>query len=390
MPIRYLDLQPQIQQYGHSAGDWQRSLQEQLKVSLECFNTVAQDVTALNQSIQKVINQQGKNIRFALPGQEKITSSFSAGEIKAKCTLLAADGSQINPDPHESVLFGLLNVGIFKCNPGISSTPVEIVNTKLLDFDEVYSTENILDEDTIALKRNLAERELLAELAAQIQGEVVALTDGPLELFHAPREGRAFQAQFNNYLQSLRKMGESGAITGGYVDKPRADLVIRMLELAMISDPSRAGQDRPLAGITDSQLFNEILEPGTRSAIFGIQSSSKKYYEGPLALHFFYLNVGQASHPWIARIEIPAWVAQDSVQVAHLQAILLDQCRIMSNKPYPYALHRAHEIAVVTQLEKEQIMERIFKAMQNLNLNTGTQSHKLSAKQLPHRARIHL
>jgi hypothetical protein len=64
-----------------------------------------------------------------------------------------------------------------------------------------------------------------------------------------------------------------------------------------------------LRGVTDLWLFQQLLQPGERSAVFGLQSSSRAHYKGGLALHFFYLNTSRDDHPNLVRVEIPAWVA---------------------------------------------------------------------------------
>ena len=55
------------------------------------------------------------------------------------------------------------------------------------------------------------------------------------------------------------------------------------------------------------------------------------------------------------RVEIPKWVADDKEKLDLLHGVLVEQCRMMGSKPYPYLLHRAHETAVVKNEEKQQI-----------------------------------
>ena len=388
MPISYLNLHPQIQKYGQNAALWHLNQQEKLKSALGLLQAIAVDPEPLIDSVEKIIANQGKNLRFAKMGRETINSYIKIStKTPPSYTLLAADGSQINPDPHAAIFYALINIGIFRLDKIKTQVPQEITQTILLDFDEVHDPEKYFDEDILALKRDLNERQLLADLAAQSSGLVVTLTDGPLELFHQPKENKDFLQQFESYLRSLRMLGKTGTITAGYVDKPRADLVIRMLEFSLLSGITHAGVERPLSGLTDSMIFSHLLEPNTRSAIFGMHSSNSKYYRDEIALYFFYLNVGRIDHPWIARVEIPAWVASNPDKIALLQLVLIEQCRMMGNSPYPYALHRAHEIALVSQLEKQQMEERLLKEMQHLGLPLDLQSNKLSAKLLPPRMR---
>jgi hypothetical protein len=389
MPISYLNLQPQIQNFGQSAALWHLSQQEKLKSALELLLAVSKDPTPLKSRLQKLIADQGRNLRFATLGRETIISSIELSEKTVPpYTLFAADGSQINPDPHAAIFYALINIGIFRLDKNKLQVPQEITQTALLDFEEVHDTEKHLDEDILALKRDLSERKLLADLAAQSSGLVITLTDGPLELFHQPKENKEFLQQFESYLQSLRLLGKTSAITAGFVDKPRADLVVRLLEFSPLAETTNTSLERPFSGLTDSMLFSRLLEPNTRSAIFGIHSSNSKFYRDEIALHFFYLNVGRSEHPWIVRVEIPAWVAIDPEKISLLQKVLIEQCRMMGNKPYPYALHRAHEIALVSYLEKQQVEERLLKEIQQQGLPLEMQSNKLNAKLLAPRTRF--
>jgi hypothetical protein len=111
------------------------------------------------------------------------------------------------------------------------------------------------------------------------------------------------------------------------------------------------------------------------------------HYTGDLALHFFYLNVGDTRHAWLVRVEIPKWVAEDEQKLALLHAALLEQCKIMGAKPYPYILHRAHEIAVVKFEEKAQVEQMLELELRQAGSEMDTESNKQSAKNLKGRSR---
>jgi hypothetical protein len=81
-------------------------------------------------------------------------------------------------------------------------------------------------------------------------------------------------------------------------------------------------------------------------------------------------------------VEIPAWVAGDDRMLQRLQAVLVDQCRVMGSKPYPYALHRAHELALVSLQEKEQVTQMILMELRRRGLPVGELSTKQFAKNL--------
>ncbi len=143
-----------------------------------------------------------------------------------------------------------------------------------------------------------------------------------------------------------------------------------------------------LAELRDTTLLAGILPAGQRSAIFALQSSSSDNYPEALRIHFFYLNVSTNDNDYIVRVEIPAWVAEDTDKVNRLHALLLAQCRIMGGRPYPYLLHRAHETAVVHFDEKAQLQDALAQELQRQGLDVPQPSNKLAAKGLQKRTRM--
>jgi hypothetical protein len=173
------------------------------------------------------------------------------------------------------------------------------------------------------------------------------------------------------------------------VDKPGADLVVRLLEIARLSSDEEYKNIRKqhmLRGVTDRWLYG-FLPDGHRSAVFALQSGSRTHYTGDLALHFFYLNVGETEYPWLVRVEIPGWVANDTTRLDQLQSALLEQCRIMGAKPYPYILQRAHEVAVVKYEEKQQVEQMLELELRRAGREVDEKSSKQSAKDLPGKQR---
>jgi hypothetical protein len=335
------------------------------------------------------------NLRCAVPLNETLDSSVPPPALPERATLIAADGSQINPSRHEQVEFGLVNAGgiVMRLNSG-ESTLLHTDSVLMYD-DELFRDGVPLSEGMVALERDLRERSLLAELAKDYDPPVVTFTDGPIELWGARdgQEAKAFAESLERYKGVLSRLQSRAVVTAGYVDKPASDLVVRLLELALApKDMEDLRNFRPLLGVTDRFLFgdknNLLLKPGQRSAVFSIQSSSAKNYQGVLSLHFFYLNAGaDEDHPHIARVEIPRWVADDPSLLGLLHAVLVDQCRIMGARPYPYLLHRAHETAVVSNEEKTQVERMLIQELHNQGVDVEDGSNKQSAKDLPGRSR---
>lgn len=391
MPLDFLAVKQQIEQIAAAAPAELARLRALRAKASELLEHNAEQQEALRAKVALAAAEDSW-LRAALPTQEALTSTHPLLPAPETATLIAADGSQISPSRHEAVTYFLINLGAIVMLPGSGQAPETQTHSRL-HFAE-YSASGTLTEEQVGLERDKAERVLLAALAAEAATQpVITLTDGPLELWGGrsrdSEEQASFQQSLVDYLKALEALHEQGAITAGYVDKPRADLVVRALEIAM-TEQDKLGQIRklrPLRGVTDNDLFKDRLGPGERSALFAIQSHLAPKYAGPLGLHFFYLNVGRAEKPWLARVELPAWVAEDRTLLDALHASLVAQCEALGGLRYPYALHRAHEIAVVIRAEKEQVTQMLLAELQAQGVEASGPSQKQAAKDLEGRRR---
>jgi hypothetical protein len=334
-------------------------------------------------------------LRAGLPASGRLDAAVDPAPPRAgepPCVIFAADGSQINPDRHAPVEFGAINVGAICMRPG--GAPRETVDSRLLFYEDLYTGTAPLTEDVVALMRDLAEREMLFKLAKperESGAPVVTLTDGPLELYGEEQNSASFLEKLDDYLEVLRALARTGAAAAGYVDKPRSSYLVNLLELVLLKRSGsldKAGQDHPLFPVHDGDLFNQALRPGQRTAIFALRSPSAARFKGELALHFFYLNVGREGKPQVARVEIPHWVAEAPDLLAQLHNALLEQAKQMGARPYPYILHRAHEVAVVSFEEKDQLETMIMAELRKQGVEPGEGSNKQGSKDLPGRTRL--
>ena len=391
MPINYQEVYTQIKEIGKGAKERRKKKEEAQASARGLLNTYASELDFLRSKVDTA-KQADSNIRCALPLNEPLDSHF-AHPIPAPvkdAALIAADGSQINPDRHAATQFCVVNVGAIQMKLNSGETPEIFTETDLMYGDALLPNGFPLSDGMVALQRDLKERAKLDELSKGIKGPVVTFTDGPIELWGAKGEDANAYAEFvQKYLGVLSRLQTRGVITAGYVDKPSADLVVRLLEIAtvgQIDNLSHLREFHPLRGVSDRWLFGEkekpLLPPGHRSAVFGIQSSSEKTYKNALSLHFFYLNVGTEGHPWPVRVEVPKWVVDDKEKLDLLHAVLVEQCRMMGSRPYPYLLHRAHETAVVSQEEKYQIEQMLQQELRRNNEEIDEGSNKQSAKDL--------
>ncbi len=393
MPVNYTTVQQEIREKSKNASARQMESQQRLEQARRLLHRHAAQLDELRVRVDAAAAED-RNLRCAVPLDEALDSAFAAAEPLSYPVLLTADGSQINPNRHAALDFALINIGIVTLYPQQAIAPQESIHTELFLFEDLETDQGPITEEVVALRRDLRERRELAKLAAATPGSLppITLTDGPLELFREPKENRAFQKALQEYLDVLEQMASLNTLTAGYVDKPASDLVVRLLELTLADAESSAAaqaKERPLRGISDRLLFAD-LPPLQRTALFAIQSSSAQRFRDRsenLRLCFFYLNVGRADSPWLVRVEVPNWVAARPAWVALLHAALLQQCRQMGSAPYPYGLHRAHEVAVVTFQDAEQIENMIAVELRRLGIPIGEKSYKQMAKDAAKRTR---
>ena len=377
MPLNYLDLQPQIQQYAQNANQNQAHFRQVLENARELFKTCA------SQPYDEVRKRcQGSGKRCALPLGETFNQSYPPPAENHPCMVLSADGSQIISSPHDAIPISLINTSLISMNTGSSDAPRIAITSEILSEERNGIELNLLSEDLISLRRDVAELRILKDWNAPNDLPVVALRDGPLELYHEPRQGDQFEKEFKNYTEGLSALAARDFTLAGYIDRTRAGLLGQML--AIYFEERSDG----LAELRDTTLLAGMLPVGQRSAIFALQSSSSDHYPEALRIHFFYLNVGSNDKEYIVRVEIPAWVAEDTDKINRLHALLLAQCRIMGGRPYPYLLHRAHETAVVHFDEKTQLQDTLALELQRHGLDIPQPSNKLAAKGLQKRTRM--
>ena len=376
MPINFQQIQSAIRRFAQFSSVQAQLREQNLDKALTQLKLYAQESELLSQRIESALSI-NPDLRCAIPTKKPIDKSFEPHPSTTPVVLLAADGSQIIPNQHLAVQFGVINVGLMRMSA--EQTPQESIESDLLFANDILTDQGYLvGEELIALRRDHKERSQLLQAASAENQTVVTLTDGPLELFREGRESAEYQQLLEDYLQILSRMAEKDIITAGYVDKPRSDLVIRLLELTLQTQDQIAqiNKIRELPGITDVDLFARILQPEQRSAIFKLHSHNAQKFSGELAIHFFYLNIGWTGKPQIARVEFPAWVLHRSENIDLIHYHILDQCKIIGVRAYPYILLRAHEIATVSFQEREHLTGLLQQSLRSQGSEPGEKSSK--------------
>lgn len=329
----------------------------------------------------------GGNWRGASPAGEPIGAAYDppAG-VEAIRHVIATDGSQIFPDRHGIAHYALVNIGAFHIRPGSGEAPETTTHPDLLYGDRLRDDEKVesLQAADISRERDKQELSKLIELSATQNEPTVALMDSPLLLWILGEPGQRGELE-KWFVDQLRTAQAAGVLLAGYVDRPGSRGVADLLALASLEDEQITQENdalRKFKDMPDRTIFRSRLQPGQRSALFISASPFNPIlanYDSGLQIAFFYLNVGAQNNPAMARVETPNWVAHDPVKLAQLHAAIWEQCQAPGR--YPYALARAHEIAVVNRDQRDELENMLASAMLARGLAPQV-SAKSSLKQL--------
>ena len=360
MPLNYAQLEHSRGQFAAQYAAWQAELNNRASILKGLFSEAAAKPDLLRQAIEEA-EQQLTNLYLAKPTDEPILTHKGLPCTPASYTLIAADGSQIVPSRHRALQFGVVNVGLIKAHIGSGEAPEIRVETELLALDQIQTAEGtLIGEDEVALLRDLAERKLIRQAVSPEDLEpVITLTDGPLDVFYRSTiqgdRGQEVQREVFEIDQDLRRRS---VVTAGYIDKPGSAMLSRMLAIFQCKRQGLPleSNNREL-NLSDRIILQEILRlPGERSAIFEAITRSARKPASSLPVAFFYLNVSNdENEPCLVRLEFPLWVSEVPGLVDMLHAVIYKEAQVLDSHPYPYLLHRSHELAVVKRVEADEI-----------------------------------
>ncbi len=378
MPLNYASVDNNASHFAEQAQNWLIECKQIARQLNSLFTEAVSDPERLRQVIE--FAQSSKSTLFlAKPLQEDPLISYPAPNLPAAYTLLSADGSQIVPNRHRALQFGLINIGILSVGFGSGKPPEIKLVSELLEHEEVINEDgNLASEDDIALIRDLRERVLIRdEITSQLTRPILTVTDGPLDIFYrSDIQGKKAQAAQKQVFQLDQHLQQEGILSAGYIDKPGSSMLHNMLEIykEVGSEPKLEPEKRH---ISDRILLGNRVPPGERSAVFEIISKRRGDPVDRLRVAFFYLNVSTVEeHPWLARVEIPWWISQQPELVGLIHAILFADAQVLDSHPYPYSLHRAHELAVVKQAEYGEIENMLLAKFPEGSEITGYRSNK--------------
>lgn len=388
MSLQFEKLEAQIAQLGVTLAERSHSAAEEMRAAANLLRQL-NDLDAIWEQI-KLARQNDVGFRGAAPFDEPINQPLPLPEVPPRATLFAADGSQIYPDMHAPAPYWLTNIGVFIYHHGTDDLPEMVSEPQLYFRDEEVRTSDgqLLPANVINARRTVYEMQFLAQTVTRRQASaapLIALCDGPL--LHMPFGKEIPDAALleADYHEAMDFLLDAGAALVGYIDRPTSRFVLYTLYLMTLPPEEITAANLStlrLDGMSDADLYKPLLPPGARSGMMVQQSPLNKDYKDRFSpaheVIFFYLNTAAAGQaPYLARVEIPQWVARDKAMVEAVHALIYAQCQITDR--YPYALTRADEIAVVQPADKRTLDERI--AIELLRHSQPVESsQKLSTK----------
>jgi len=293
-------------------------------------------------------------------------------------TVLAADGSHIDVDRHQSTRCYLINTGSVALSYGshpeahLASIPRLYSEDKDLAISPPGGGREQPVEGTIlGVKRSIEECQCLTGLAAEMPpgSAALALLDGTLILWGLEAypdfvTETLLHDGLLKCLDAMKKLNKDHRLAlASYISFPRSTDVLNVLRVVVCPDdvpdcdkrcpPGRERDCEGLAGVRDRDIFINLLAEGERSALFISPSKIVKEHYGGHRVYFYYLCEGEE----IARIEIPQWVAENAELLNLTHSLVYDQCK--RGHGYPVALSEAHEQAVVTGADRENFRELV-------------------------------
>jgi NurA domain len=335
---------------------------------------------------------------------EPLSTRISLKTPPTAHTVIATDGSQIAPNHHEIAYCYLINVGRVVLHYGQSLHPLlDSVPEAFYRPEDLYVSRQwgIRTEEWMGYRRTVSEAEALADLAVNNRLNplkkavpILGMVDGSLIYWFL--EGLPNDARdriLPPILEAWNRMRLAGVPLIGYLSASRSSEAINFLRLQACPHPDPnclthcpSASIGEVAGtidrapcqvfepLRDTLLWGTLLEPGQRGPLWRSSSSILNCYTEHHRVYFCYVNVGSE----IARIDLPAWVAEDSTLLDSALSLMLGQ--VQKGYGYPVTLAEAHNQAVVRGGDRNRFFALLEQQMIKAGLkNVGT-SYKETRK----------
>ncbi|MEO0542018.1 MAG: DNA double-strand break repair nuclease NurA [Cyanobacteria bacterium P01_A01_bin.105] len=364
---------------------------------------------------------------------ESLDTRVAIAPAPAAHTVLATDGSQINPSHHEIAYCYLLNVGRIILHYGQSRFPLlDSLPEVVYRPEDLYASSRwgISTEEWMGHRRTVAESVVLAELATQqlalspakpnssthshnnlqthnnkntasaqltllqqpqLQPEVptLGLTDGSLIYWFLSDLPMAARDEIlSPILSAWDRLRAAKVPLLGYLSASRSGEALNFLRLESCpftqpdckthcdgqTDGAPCQTFSPLKDVT---LWASQLKPGQRGPLFKSSVDILDLYDDH-QVYFCHVHVGAE----IARVELPEWVVDDRALMD--QALSLVLAQVNKGYGYPVALAEAHNQAVVRGGDRT----RFFALLEQQMIKAGLQNVGTSYKEARKRGSI--
>jgi NurA domain len=311
-------------------------------------------------------------------------------------TVIATDGSQIAPSHHEIAYCYLVNTGRVVLHYGQNRHPLlDSLPEVFYRPEDLYVSRQwgIRTEEWMGYRRTVSEAVVLAELGKESRAvpnsPTLAMVDGSLiHWFLEPLPGDARDRILPPMLAAWDQLREARIPLVGYLSAARSGEALNFLRLhtcpylAPDCNTHCSGQTdqapcQVFSPLRDTALWSMLLQPGQRSLIWRSSAKILEVY-GDHAIYFCYVHMGSE----VARIEFPAWVAEDSALLDSALSLTLTQ--VQKGYGYPVALAEAHNQAVVRGGDRA----RFFAILEQQMIRAGLKNIGTSYKEARKRGSI--
>ncbi|MGH2414403.1 MAG: DNA double-strand break repair nuclease NurA, partial [Microcystaceae cyanobacterium] len=312
-------------------------------------------------------------------------------------SIFATDGSQIAPSHHEIAYCYLINVGRVMLHYGQNLHPLlDSIPEVYYKSEDVYVSKQwgIRTEEWMGHRRTVLEAQMLAEMACRWVNPPgahtepnLAMVDGsliywflealPLDardrilppILSAWEQLRQTKIPLMGYLSASRSMEALNFLRFQTCPYETPNCVVNCMDSVDELHPCQE-----IDPLRDATLWAYLLEPGQRGPLWRSSLRILDLYDEAQRIYFCYVNVGTE----IARIEIPAWVAEDASLLESSLSIMLAQ--VSKGYGYPVALAESHNQAVVRGGDRARFFALLEQQMIRAGLyNVGT-SYKEARK----------
>lgn len=320
-------------------------------------------------------------------------------------TVIATDGSQIAPSHHEIAYCYLINIGRVMLHYGQGRHPLlDSIPEVFYRAEDLYVSRQwkISTEEWMGYRRTVSEAVVLAEICTdwaksqetspndptQHSSNVptLAMVDGSLlHWFLEDLPNEAIAHIIPPILAAWEQLRSVRIPLVGYLSASRSGESLSFLRPQACTFPTpnctsycaNSEEKAPCQvfdPLRDILFWASRLQPGQRGPLYRSTNKIVAHYSDAHQIYFCYLHVGAE----IARIEVPAWVAEDAKLLDRSLSLVLAQ--IQKGYGYPIVLSEAHNHAVVKGGDRSRFFALLEQQMIKAGLrNVGT-SYKETRK----------